>query len=110
MAKKLVLCISLLFFVFSVSPAIGEPVLPNFDAECQSFLSVDHQDSSPEIDYGSLLLSRFLRGKSSLKSLPNLNTHTATHKLFLAGWINKTLFAPPFSTDSVYQHINVYRL
>jgi len=108
MAKNLCLYIALLFFVLSASLGTGEQLSSNFEAESQSSLSVDQDDPSPGINYVSGLLSRLLRAKSSIKSLPSLNM--ATQESSLVGWVNDTSFSPPFSKSSVYQQISVYRL
>ena len=108
MAKKLCLYIALIFFVLSTSRGTGEQFSSNFEAESQSSLLVDHQDPSTDVNHVSGLLSRLLRAKSSIKSLPSLNR--ARQEVSLVGWINDTSFSPPFSKSSVYQQISVYRL
>lgn len=108
MAKKLIICSSLLIFVLASSVGTGEQFSPNINADFRSSLSVDRQNSSPDIDYGSLVLNRFMRGKSSVKSLPSFNT--TKQEISLLGWTNETSVSGSFSKYRVYQHINVYRL
>lgn len=99
---------SLFVFVLSLSLAPAEPFSPNFEADPEIYLSVDHTNPSPDVNGVSDLLNRFFRGKFAANGLTPFSK--AKHAMHLAGLINETSLYPPFCKYGVYQQINVYRI
>jgi hypothetical protein len=96
-----------IFFSFSSLASVDE-LGPSFEGESQTSLWTDENDFSSETNRGRRVLKRSQRGRTSLKSLPKLNTPPS--QVFFIGWIRQTPFLPHFSKSSVYKQINVYRI
>jgi hypothetical protein len=88
MAKRATLVLSLLFFVLSSIPTEG--CLLNFEAPSQAFASTDDLERSHSSRDASGLLSRLLRGKSSIKNLASFDTTTSQERL--AAWLHGSFF------------------
>jgi hypothetical protein len=108
MLKKAGLCLSFLFFVFSLSPGPRDRFSADSGALPQSSFSADHRGAFPDINQISVRPNRLLRGKDSMKSwhIRNIGIQELSPVHWTAG-----AFPPVhLSKSGVYQRINVYRL
>lgn len=106
MVRRIAISICLFIFASSSSFVAAEPST-NFQEDSQTSFYSD-EDSSADANRARRTFKRSARGKSSLKSLPSLNTSPRT--ISLAVYLRETSFIPPLSKASVYQKINVYRI
>jgi hypothetical protein len=107
MVKRIAISICLFIFASSSSFVAAEPST-NFQEDSQTSFYSDDEDSSADANRARRTFKRSARGKSSLKSLPSLNT--PPRAISLAVYLRETSFIPPLSKASVYQKINVYRI
>jgi hypothetical protein len=107
MVRKIALSIYLCVFLSSSSFAAAEPAA-DFEQDSQTSFWTDDEDSSADANRTRRISKRSPRGKTPLKSLPNL--HRPPQAISLANYLRETCSVPGLSKASVYQQINVYRI
>jgi hypothetical protein len=108
MAKKALLRIAVVFFFLSTSIAAAEPLSLISNGESRTLSMVDLRGPSPEVNPASGPLSRSLRAKLSVKSVPVPSG--APREAGAGGWIAEATFSILFFKGCIYQQIHVYRL
>ena len=107
MVRRIAISVCLFVFVSSSSFVAAEPAV-NFEHDSQTSFWADDEESSADANRTRRISKRSARGKSSLKSLPSLNS--PLRAISLTDYLKGTYLFPGFSKASVYQQINVYRI